>query len=241
MKKILATVSLTASALLGPATAAAHPYTLYEFKVLSYQCSWGDGSIVDATVCNNGTYGLDDLNGLRVGLSADEGFLHIETHWYFEEPGNAYYSRSNVSYNNFGRIGTRVDLAAELCFDGPYGSYGSYFCRLDSAFRFDEVLNGLTGYLFTLTTNDQVEMWSGGSTIWSGFYGSDSLGPYRLYFTGTWYETPEPTTLALFGAGLVGMIGLRRRRAEKRGRNDCTSICPSPGYPRNASRLALAP
>ncbi|MFT3804007.1 MAG: PEP-CTERM sorting domain-containing protein [Burkholderiaceae bacterium] len=207
MNKTLAIMLLAASALLGPAPAAALPYTLYEFQVLSRECRYIQGGIADMMHCDRATYGLDNLNGLRVGLSANEGSLAVFTDWLFD-PVAPYkeYSNANVAYTNFDKIGTEVDLDAGLC-------YGPYFCRVESAFRVDEDLNMLTGSLFTLTANDMFDMASGPSAIWSGYYGSDTIMAAQLHFTGVWRsEIPEPTTLALFGAGLLGVIGMRRRK-----------------------------
>ena len=62
----------------------------------------------------------------------------------------------------------------------------------------DSLFNGTTGNLAT------------GAQILFGGHAQDPSGPYNMLETGL---IPEPSTWVLVGTGLVGLLGLRRRRS----------------------------
>jgi len=62
----------------------------------------------------------------------------------------------------------------------------------------DTLFNGTTGGLAT-----------GGQLIY-GTVGQDPTGPYNMLKT---QLVPEPSTWMLVGTGLLGLLGLRRRRS----------------------------
>lgn len=200
MKKIMAGIALTASAALAPAAAT----TVYDFKVLTWGCSieLPFGYCGDAS----GT-----PNGLQVGLKSLAGSIHVETYGYPNYPSFVY-DNDGVTYTNFRKAGTQIDMTKKTCMSPG-------ICIVKATFEVDVPLRQLTGSFESLDTSEMYGMSSGPDGIWSGFYRSDNGHSNELYrvFTGVWFETPEPTSLALFGAGLAGLIGLSRRKRQAQG------------------------
>ena len=204
MKRALAAITLGALATLAPITASAEPHTLYEFKVLSWGCSIEQ----PGGYCGGGSR---SANGLRVGLSALSGSITVRT---LDWPWNPFttYHNNGVQFTDFLPVGTPVDMNAGLC-------KSSGLCEVSASFQVDELLSKLTGSFSSLNGSDMFGMTSGPDALWTGYYRSDdghSLDLYRT-FAGVWLEIPEPSSIAMIGAGLIGLIGLRRRKMQAQG------------------------
>lgn len=111
-------------------------------------------------------------------------------------PASLSYLPANLSYNN-------------LFF--PYGN------PLDCNFPFWGTFVDVFGVAFTIAGGYSVDFWGDGNMGPGGAltYGAAvSMGDARLdyLFAGITADAPEPLTLTLFGAGLIGAGFLRRRK-----------------------------
>lgn len=138
---------------------------------------------------------------------------------------------SSPGYNNFG-AGVGTTTSSILTANGDE-DFTLTFSTLYTAIGFDVYFNGLGPVTVTLNT-------LGGSSIFTdvrnlnsiGYYGFVSSAPIQsLRFASTLggrlntgidnisvgaaSVVPEPTTLALFGVGLLGFAAVRRRRGAK--------------------------
>jgi len=115
---------------------------------------------------------------------------------------------SVVNFTNFTDAGDKTDSASKSGTwetTSPYYLLEFYIVKADNNYAVYYVKDGAaTGSWSTY------DLWS------SGFGGKEALeiSHFNGYFTDNTGNTsvPEPTTMVLFGAGLIGLAGLRRRR-----------------------------
>lgn len=108
---------------------------------------------------------------------------------------------------------------AGLSYNNLYFPNGS---PIDCAFPFFGTFVDVFGVAFTINGGDTVNFWGDGN------YGNNGDGSFLTYgaavadgadildyqFSGINARVPEPLTLSLFGAGLVGAAAMRRRKAK---------------------------
>jgi hypothetical protein len=193
---------LAAAALLAACTAASAG-TVYTFKLTSTACANGSAACP-------GPAPASLVEGITVELAASTASISVTT--YTLHPGfydkQAYQNSNFQAFNGPGNFGY-IDLAEQAC-------VSDYYCRIEGSFT---ATSWLDGSFLVNGTYDDFFMSSDGTGLWSGYLNSDN-GPTtidnRPVFTGYWEaainDVPEPGSIALLGAGLIGMIGMRKRR-----------------------------
>ncbi|HET6183009.1 MAG TPA: PEP-CTERM sorting domain-containing protein [Acetobacteraceae bacterium] len=153
---------------------------------------------ISGTISAQG-FGLDNepINGL-IKTSPNPGNAPFATSLsYFPASGLPGEDNGALSYSNLLYPGG----APDTCFDGITGGYLDVF-----------------GVLFTLSNGDTIDLWSNGGSPNNGpIYGLalvDTTDTAVAYIGGgIMMQVPEPGSLTLLGAGLLGALYWRRSRA----------------------------
>jgi hypothetical protein len=125
----------------------------------------------------------------------------------------------------FGSMSSRlqIDFAAPVDSLSLVFSNDDLCCAIPPAFAWMEIFDGVTSLaIVSVEMNmndlpDQTIAYAGGpfnrAQVWYGTAQGDGVGLTEVIDNVTFnVATPEPASLALLGAGLLGLAGLRRRR-----------------------------
>lgn len=172
-----------------------------------------NGDPVGANVVNllTGTFS-DSNNGLGISNEKITGLVPT-----LPNPGNAPFATSLSLFPVSGPLLPPID-GGVLSYDNLFYPFGAP----DTCF--DGITGGFVdvfGLLFTLADGDTVDLWSnGGSPNDSPQYGAAVVDPSGAVVdyvnSGVTMQTPEPGSVWLLGAGLLGVLAWRRRPAKFR-------------------------
>jgi hypothetical protein len=106
----------------------------------------------------------------------------------------------------------------------PTLNYGSGFVPGTELFVVNEGGNTATVYLDTISVSDNITLSGADEIVLTGLNAGTYFGAYELTtqfggngkanvtFSATTDIAPEPASLALFGTGLIGIVGIARRK-----------------------------
>ena len=226
MKALITLFVLTCTLLVLPFSALAVLIGTYEVSYITNSVGYDEGWTSNVTAAAlevgelvPGDYELQIVEGRLDGNPVDPGVFNnhyrdIDEYWLVLETINSGYIKYDSGFN-----GGNTNPAVNTGYNTPneYSTswfLGVYYWLGDSLSDSGGVKDGLGGLgsTKTFTLESTTSLWF----FWDDYWNHDNIGGTTITLTRiSESAVPEPSTMILLGCGLIGLVGVTRRRLKQ--------------------------